>query len=60
MKVEQVNKENLRKLCWLAGYNGIVGLAKSLDRNPVTIHRAVRWPDQYGPTYRLILKALTK
>jgi hypothetical protein len=56
--MQKVNKNNLRKLCWSRGYHGVSGLARELGRSRVTIHRAVRWPDQFGPTMRLIERAL--
>jgi hypothetical protein len=54
----KVNKGNLRMLCWTRGYRDIAGLARSIKRNRVTVHRAVARPDQFGPTYHLIEKAL--
>lgn len=60
---EKVNREkpgthNLVSLCWAAGFPGVSGLARHINRNRVTVWRAVRWPDQFGPTYRAILEAL--
>ncbi len=57
---KEVNPANLRILCWQCGYLGVSGLAKKLKRSRTTLHSAVRWPDQYGPTYRLIKKALNE
>lgn len=59
-KVNRISTGNLRTLCWQHGYKGVVGLAKALKRNRVTIHRAVRWPDQFGPTYQKIERALAE
>lgn len=57
-RIPELSSSTLRELCWRAGYSGVVGLARHLGRSRVTIHRAVRWPDQFGPTYELIRKAL--
>lgn len=54
----ELTTDNLCELCWRAGYRGVVGLANSIGRSRVTVHRAVRWPDQFGPTLQLIKKAL--
>lgn len=54
----KVNQKNLRTLCWKRGFHGVSGLAQKIGRNRITVHRAVRWPDQFGPTYRLIEEAL--
>lgn len=56
--VTEINKQNLRQLAWKRGFHGVSGLAKSIGRSRVTLHRAVRWPDQYAPTMRAIKKAL--
>lgn len=53
-----VTKENLQALAWKAGYKGVPGLARALKRHRITVWRAVRWPDQFGPTYRAILAAV--
>lgn len=55
---KKVNQKNLRQLCWQRGYHGVSGLARQIGRSRITVHRAVRWPDQFGPTYRLIQEAL--
>lgn len=56
--VKTVTRENLKARAWRAGYDGVNGLAKHIGRHPVTVHKAIRWPDQFGPTYRAILEAL--
>jgi hypothetical protein len=55
---KKVNQKNLRQLCWQSGFHGVSGLANHIDRSRITVHRAVRWPDQFGPTYQLIQEAL--
>ena len=53
-----VSTEVLEGLCWQRGYKGVPGLAKAIKRERSTVWRAVRWPDQFGPTYKKIVKAL--
>ena len=55
---KKVNSKNLRVLCWKRGFHGVTGFAKAIGRSPVTVHRAVRWPDQFGPTIKLIEERL--
>lgn len=54
----KINKKNLRQLAWQRGYHGVSGLAKAIGRSRVTVHRAVRWPDQFAPTMKKIENAL--
>jgi hypothetical protein len=54
----KVNRNNLKRLCWKRGFQGVAGLAKKIGRARITVHRAVRWPDQFGPTYKKIQEAL--
>ena len=64
MKVQmsnpQITKESIQALAWGAGFKGVPGLARAIKRHRITVWRAVRWPDQFGPTYRLICEALIK
>lgn len=55
-----VDSRNLRALCWARGFRGIPGLAKHIGRSRVTVWRAARRPDQFGPTYAKMLKALSQ
>lgn len=64
-RVKKVNAENQKvtaanivELSWQRGFRGVTALAKHIDRNPVTVWKAVRWPDQFGPTYQKIEEAL--
>lgn len=54
-----VTVENLNELCWKAGFNGVAALARHLGRNRVSLWKAVRWPDQFRPTYSSIQKSLS-
>ena len=54
----QVTVQNLNQLCYVAGYRGVAGLARHIGRHRVTVWKAVRWPDQNGPTFNLISEAL--
>ena len=64
MKVQmsnpQITKESIQALAWGAGFKGVPGLARAIKRHRITVWRAVRLPDQFGPTYRLICEALIK
>jgi DNA-binding MurR/RpiR family transcriptional regulator len=53
-----VSTATLVPLCWQNGYHGVPKLAAKLKRHPKTIWCAVRWPERYGPTYKLIKSAL--
>jgi hypothetical protein len=53
-----VTTENLESLAWQRGHRGVPGLARAINRERTTVWRAVRWPDQFGPTYNLIVKEL--
>lgn len=53
-----VSTETLAVMSWQAGYRGVPGLAKKINRHEKTLWCAVRWPDRYGPTYKLITDAL--
>lgn len=55
---EKIKPENFERLCWKAGYEGPAGLARHIGRHRVTVHRAVKNPKQYGPTFRRIKEAL--
>lgn len=54
--MKQVTGENVRRLAWQAGFDGLNGLAKAIGRNRITVWRAAKL--QTGPTYELIIKAL--
>lgn len=54
----KVNSGNLRMLAWRRGFHGVVGLAKAIGRSRVTVHRAVKRPNSFRPTYTLVEKAL--
>lgn len=59
MRTERkIKPENFERLCWEAGYEGPAGLARHINRHRVTVHRAVRKPKQYGPTFAKIQEAL--
>lgn len=49
---------NLASLSWKTGYRGVSGLARAINRNRVTVYAAIRNPQRYAPTYRLIARAL--
>jgi hypothetical protein len=53
-----VTKENLVPLCYANGFKGVPPLAKKIGRHEKTIWKAIRWPDQFGPTYQKIQEAL--
>ena len=53
-----VSTDTIQELSWQAGFKGVPGLAKAIGRSRCTVWRAVRWPDQFGPTYKLITEAL--
>lgn len=53
-----ISTETLEPLCWARGFKGVPGLAKHIKRDRNTVWRAVRWPDQFGPTFKLITEAL--
>lgn len=55
---QKVTTENLTALCWSRGFKGVPSLARKIHRSRVTLWRAVRWPDQFRPTYNLIEKHL--
>lgn len=54
----QITTENIQRLAFVAGYKGVADLARSLRRNRVTVWRAVKDPQRYGPTFSAIKKAL--
>jgi hypothetical protein len=54
----KVNEKNLRELAWKAGYRGVVGLAKAMNKSRVTVHRAAKRPKRYGPTYQKLEELL--
>ena len=54
----KINKSNLQQLAWKRGYRGVTGVAKAIGKSRVTVHRAVRWPDQYGPTMEKLSEVL--
>lgn len=56
----KINTKNLTSLCWRRGLAGVPALAKKIKRARTTVWRAVRWPDQFGPTYRKIEEALSE
>ena len=53
-----VSTATLVEMCWQNGYRGVPALAKKIKRHEKTLWCAVRWPDRYGPTYKLITEAL--
>ena len=53
MQTLKINPKNLRRLCGLNGMT-VVELARRIQRNKVTVYRAVRHPQQYRPTYQLV------
>lgn len=55
---KKIKPENLERLCWVAGFEGVSGLARHIKRHRVTVHRAVKNPEQYGPTFRKIEEVL--
>lgn len=54
-----VSTATLGLMCWQAGFRGVPALAKKIGRHEKTLWCAVRWPDRYGPTYKLIVKELS-
>jgi len=56
----KINTKNLTELCWRKGFRGVPALARHVKRARSTIWRAVRWPDQFGPTYQKIQEALSE
>jgi hypothetical protein len=56
--VEKINKKNLRRLAWQRGFHGVAGVAQAIGRSRTTVHRAVRWPDQYAPTMEKLKEVL--
>jgi hypothetical protein len=50
--------QNLVELCYRSGFKGVPGVARQINRHPKTIWRAVRWPDQFAPTYRKLVETL--
>jgi len=57
---QKINTKTLVPLCYANGFRGVGALAKKIRRTPCTVWRAVRWPDQFGPTFDLITQTLTK
>ena len=53
----EINPKNLKALCWSRGMS-VAEAARKIKRSRTTIHRAVRWPDQFGPTYKALSKIL--
>lgn len=51
---DRLGPDTLRRLSAAHGFNSVAELARSIGRSRVTVWRAVRWPDQYGPTVRLL------
>jgi len=56
----KINTKTLVPLCYRAGFAGVPALARSIKRERTTVWRAVRWPDQFGPTFKLITDALQR
>lgn len=54
---ETITKDNLKKKCWKLGMS-VKGLADKIGKSRVTVHRAVKKPNQFGPTYRDICEVL--
>lgn len=55
---EQLNRRTLRMLAVLNGHTGVAGLARSVGRSRTSIYAALVRPGQYGPTIRLLERAL--
>lgn len=56
---QKIKPENFERLCWAAGFRGPAGLARHIGRHRVTVHRAVKNPKQFGPTFRKITEVLS-
>jgi hypothetical protein len=56
----RVDTGNVNRLAYAAGFQGVAGLAQHIRRNRVTVWKAVRWPNQMAPTYKLICEALNE
>lgn len=54
---KKIKPENLKRLCWAKGMS-VADLARSIGRNRVTVHNAVKNPRQFGPTFRKIEEVL--
>lgn len=54
----EINVVNFPRLMGLAGYVRVEDLARKIGRSRVTIHRAVKHPNTFGPTYRKIAEVL--
>lgn len=52
-----ITKDNLKEKCWKLGMS-VTGLAKKIGKARVTVHRAVKKPHHFGPTYRDICEVL--
>jgi len=55
---KKVNRKNLRRLCHLAGFDGVSGLCRKLEISRNTAYEAVTTPEKYPVAYPQILKAL--
>jgi hypothetical protein len=53
-----ITTDTLAMLCWQHGFRGVPALARKIGRHEKTLWCAVRWPDRYGPTFKLIAKEL--
>lgn len=60
MHAVPINRSNLRRLAWLNGHCGVAGLARHIRRSRAAIYAAVERPMAYGPTVRLLERALPK
>jgi len=56
--VPKINKNNLRQLSWKRGFHGVSGVAIAIGRSRVTVHRAVKNPERYGPTMEKLKRVL--
>jgi hypothetical protein len=55
-----ITKENFQALCRYAGFKSVKAFARHIGRNDKTLWCAVRWPERYGPTMKLLRFWLTK
>ncbi|HXE41394.1 MAG TPA: hypothetical protein VN516_00105 [Candidatus Baltobacteraceae bacterium] len=58
--VNRVNENNLVELCWQGGFRGVVGLAKKIGCHRTSVHRAVKYPEEFPDLFETIEKKLIK
>jgi hypothetical protein len=55
-----ITRDNLGTLCKERGFRSVAEMARQMGRNDKTLWCAVRWPERYYPTMKLLRFWLTK